>query len=192
VKGSHSSHGIALASDLFAIGLSCWPSEVREQRARTCRSRPASTAAPSTPRHTSFCCAPARPSSSSTLTADLARCEPSKLCSVEPPRSTPIGADARQRPQHAAKCCSAAITRDLPQPPTNTQLLWVGERELVLVVALTRCRPAEHHAQRKLSRTARRRDARRRGQRRRDQQCWSRRFVGWWCWCQLRTREVDD
>jgi hypothetical protein len=31
-------------------------------------------------------------------------------------------------PQHAAKCCSAAITRDLPQPPTNTQLLWVGER----------------------------------------------------------------
>jgi hypothetical protein len=37
------------------------------------------------------------------LIDDLARCEPSKLCSVEPPRSTPVGAGARQRPQHAAK-----------------------------------------------------------------------------------------
>jgi hypothetical protein len=69
------------------------------------------------------------PSSSSALTADLARCEPSKLYSVERP-------GARRSPQalaNAAKCCSAAITRDLSQPPTNTQLHWVGERELVLV-----------------------------------------------------------
>jgi hypothetical protein len=109
------------------------------------------------------------PSSSSTLTADLARCEPSKLCSVEPPRRTPVVAGARQRPQHA-KCCSAASTRDLPQPPTNTQLLWVGERELVLVdradTLPTSCRATRADKAVAHSEKACLLDARRRGQRR--------------------------
>jgi hypothetical protein len=67
----------------------------------------------------SFCRAPARPSSSSTLTADLAaRCEPSKLCSVEPPRSTPVGAalaNAPITPQSAAAPRSRATCRSRPR-----------------------------------------------------------------------------
>jgi hypothetical protein len=86
--------------------------------------------------------------------------------------------------------------RDLPQPPTNTQLLWVGERELVIVVALTRCRrPAEHHAQIKLSRTARRlaparcSDVEAKGG---GEISAAPSRTAMLLLCQLRTREVDD
>jgi hypothetical protein len=105
-------------------------------------------------------------------------------------------------PQHTAKCCSAAITRDLPQPPTNTQLLWVGERELVLVdradTLPTSCRAsradkAVAHRETACSCSMLDVEAKGGGEMRgtkSPQQCWSRRFVV--AGMVLRTREVDD
>jgi hypothetical protein len=163
--------------------------KVREQRASTCRSRPSELL--------SCTCSP---SSSSTLAADLARCEASKLCSVEPPRSTPVGAGARQRsstPQSAAAPRSRATCRR-PRTRSCTGLA----RGSYSSIALTRCRcPAEHHAQIKLSRTARRRaparcsDVEAKGGGEiceSHQQCWSRRWASRRGGAAAAHEEVDD
>jgi hypothetical protein len=142
------------------------------------------------------------PSSSSTLTADLARCEPSKLCSVEPPRSRPSAqalANAPARRKSAAAPRSRANCRSRPRTRSCSGLASASSYSSI---ALTRCRrPAEHHAQIKLSRTGEGvllLDARRRGQRRRQDarhQVAPAMLVSAFVVAVLvllRTREVDD